>query len=401
MEKVKVAFLLNISDNWLGGLNYYRNLFSSIIENKDLAIEPVIIIPKNVDMRLFEGYPDVTIIKTGFLTRWHFLWFARKILCKLSNRDILFEKFLKLNNISIISHVQAELIYMKLPIAAWIPDFQHKYLPGLFSYQELIGRDTSFRNLAKAYDTVILSSNNAKNDFDKFFPEFKDKAEVLQFAVTVDTNLNSNGFSYLKEKYEIDSQFFYLPNQYWIHKNHKVVLEALTLLKQMGKKVLVISSGDTEDYRNKEYFLLLKQYIKEHNLSENYYMLGKIPYNDVQILAQNCLAFINPSLFEGWSTTVEEAKTMGKRILLSNIPVHLEQNPQGGEFFSPNNPKELADKLWHIWNKKNEDVFLQIDLEEKNKMRKREFSETYKYILENTIKRFEEKMQKEKIAKEN
>lgn len=388
MGKIRVAFLLNISENWLGGLNYYRNLLSAIVENEDLEIEPVIFIPKDANMRLFEGYPEVSIIKTGFLTRGNFLWLMRKILCRLINRDILLEKLLKLNRIDIISHLQTSLTYIKLPTAAWIPDFQHKYLPKLFSTQELKSRDTSFQNLAKAYDTVILSSNHAKDDFIKFFPEFKNKAEVLQFVVTVDTSSNSNKVTYLKEKYKIDSPFFYLPNQYWTHKNHKVVLAALTLLKEMDKKILVISSGNTEDYRNNEYFLSLKQYIAEHNLSENYYILGKIPYSDVQILSKKCLAFINPSLFEGWSTTVEEAKTMGKRILLSNIPVHLEQRPQGGEFFDPNNPRELADRMWSIWNKKHNDVFLQIDIDKKNKMRKREFSDNYRNILENTMSRF-------------
>ncbi|MPL68880.1 hypothetical protein SDC9_14613 [bioreactor metagenome] len=391
MGKIKVAFLLNISENWLGGLNYYRNLLLAIVENEDLAIEPVIFVPKDADIRLFEGYPDISIIETGFLTRRNFLWFIRKILCKLINRDILLEKLLKSNNIDVISHIQADLMQIELPSAAWIPDFQHKYLPELFSRQELEGRDTSFRNLAKAYDTVILSSNNAKGDFIKFFSGFKGKAEVLQFAVTVDTSSNSNGVKYLKEKYKIDSKFFYLPNQYWTHKNHKVVLEALTLLKQTGKKVLVVSSGNTEDYRNREYFISLKQFIEEHNLYGNYYILEKIPYSDVQILSQNCLAFINPSLFEGWSTTVEEAKTMGKRILLSNIPVHLEQNPQGGEFFRPDNSKELADKMWYIWNEKHDNKVLQLDIEQKNKARRRKFAETFKRILENTIERFNNK----------
>ena len=39
------------------------------------------------------------------------------------------------------------------------------------------------------------------------------------------------------------------------------------------------------------------------------------------------VAVLQPSLFEGWSTTVEEAKSIGKTILLSDIPVHREQAP--------------------------------------------------------------------------
>jgi glycosyltransferase involved in cell wall biosynthesis len=61
------------------------------------------------------------------------------------------------------------------------------------------------------------------------------------------------------------------------------------------------------------------------------------------------VALINPSLFEGWSTTVEEAKSLGKRIILSNIRVHLEQNPPGGLFFDPNDPNDLSIRLAEAW----------------------------------------------------
>lgn len=33
---------------------------------------------------------------------------------------------------------------------------------------------------------------------------------------------------------------------------------------------------------------------------------------------------VNPSFYEGWSTTVEEAKSIGVPLLLSDIPVHRE-----------------------------------------------------------------------------
>lgn len=165
----------------------------------------------------------------------------------------------------------------------------------------------------------------------------------------------------------------------------------MDILRQEDKGVLVVSSGHTEDYRNGEYFSLIKKYIDSHNLHKEYYILGKIPYVDVNLLSQKCLAIINPSLFEGWSTTVEEAKTMGKKIILSNIAVHLEQNPLGGEFFNPNKPRELADKMWTIWNREDDYSFLGEDISKKNAERRRSFAEAYRAILINTIDRFKKK----------
>lgn len=390
MGKIRVAFLLNVSENWLGGLNYYRNLITAVVENEDLDIEPVIFLSNDADMKLFKDYPEVTIVKTGLLTRWNLLWFIRKVLSKVFKRDILLEILLRLHKIDIISHMIDILYNVKFPRIGWIADFQHKHIPTLFSKEELCWRDSFFCKLVEKCDSIILSSNSAKNDFVSIYPEFQDKAEVLQFVVSLDKCAMPNRADQLKEKYHIDSKFFYLPNQYWVHKNHTVVLEALNMLNRENKKVLVVSSGHTADIRNKEYFTSIESYINNNNLHDVYYILGKIPYSDVQLLAQGCLSFINPSRFEGWSTTVEEAKTMGKRIVLSNISVHLEQNPQGGVFFNPDNPRELADKMWMLWNADSEKDVQQNDIESNNIKRRRVFVERYKNILEHTLGRFKE-----------
>lgn len=70
------------------------------------------------------------------------------------------------------------------------------------------------------------------------------------------------------------------------------------------------------------------------------------------------LGYINPSFFEGWSTTVEEAKYRGKPILLSDLKVHREQAPAKSVFFDPNDPEDLAKKMWDLWQQAtlNEDV---------------------------------------------
>ena len=56
----------------------------------------------------------------------------------------------------------------------------------------------------------------------------------------------------------------------------------------------------------------------------------------------HALAVLQPSTFEGWSTSVEESKAMAKRIILSNIDVHVEQAPKRGIYFPPHSAEDLA-----------------------------------------------------------
>lgn len=55
-------------------------------------------------------------------------------------------------------------------------------------------------------------------------------------------------------------------------------------------------------------------------------------------------ALLNPSRFEGWSTTVEEAKAAGTPMILSDIPVHREQAPNA-RFVGQDDAPALADAI--------------------------------------------------------
>ena len=51
-------------------------------------------------------------------------------------------------------------------------------------------------------------------------------------------------------------------------------------------------------------------------------------------MQSECIAFINPSFYEGWSTINEEARSLNKHIFLSNIPGHVEQKNYGSIFLT-------------------------------------------------------------------
>ena len=152
-------------------------------------------------------------------------------------------------------------------------------------------------------------------------------------------------FTSLKEKYMIKKPYFIVPNQFWAHKNHVIILEALNILKAQGQPVTFIATGNTSDYRQPDYFETLQQKIQDYRISENFIVAGIVPYKELLQLMTHAIAVINPSLFEGWSTSIEEAKALNLKVILSDIPVHREQNPEKAQFFPPDDPQQLADLL--------------------------------------------------------
>ena len=103
----------------------------------------------------------------------------------------------------------------------------------------------------------------------------------------------------------------------------------------------VVMTGRTDDQRDPGLYARLITEARRAGVASHFLHLGLVPYEDVFGLNASAEALINPSLFEGWSTTVEEAKALGTRMLLSDISLHREQAPDA-MFFDPHSPAALA-----------------------------------------------------------
>jgi glycosyltransferase involved in cell wall biosynthesis len=258
----------------------------------------------------------------------------------------------------------------------------------MFSESEIEIRGNHYKLLARHSDIVILSSYDALEDYKNFAPEFAHKGRVLHFVSIPDTRVyeeNKNLKEKIYSKYNLNSKFFYMPNQFWKHKNHKVVFEAVNQLKKSNLDIQVVFTGHLNDYRNNDHISELQDCVKQNNLEENIKILGLVEYEEVLFLMRNCISLINPSLFEGWNTMVEEAKSIGKNIILSDLKVHREQNPPEAIYFDPNNSEQLAEILKNKWQ--NSEGGPDYELEEKAKAslnaRIVEFAKTYEgYVME-------------------
>ena len=258
------------------------------------------------------------------------------------------EQFLKWQGIGVWSHSGALGPQSRIASVGWVPDFQYRHYPNLFSKQEIVDRDRGLRNICCDCDTVLLSSQHTKGDALSFAPDCADRIRVLSFVSDPRPYLNRTSSKSLQERYGFTGRYFHVPNQFWAHKNHRVIVEALALLKATGIQAQVLATGNTIDSRQPQHFAQLMEHARRLGVTGMFKILGVVPYEDLVGLMRHASALINPSLFEGWSTSVEEAKSLGKQIVLSNIPVHIEQSPERRIYFDPGNAAELATHLARI-----------------------------------------------------
>lgn len=234
-------------------------------------------------------------------------------------------------------------------VLRWIPDFQHRHLPHLFGEAEIAARNLSIGAIAGRAGVVVVSSQTAAEDFKKFFPALAAKPRVWRFRSLVETGRPVNPETL--RKYSLPGKFLYLPNQFWAHKNHVTVYRALARLRaQGGPRIPLVCTGAKSDSRNEAHFDMLQTLARESGISQRIHLLGLIDRREQIDVFRQAAAVIQPSLFEGWSTVVEDVRAIGRPILLSDIPVHREQAPPRCTYFDPDDDAALAQLLGDVWD---------------------------------------------------
>ena len=227
----------------------------------------------------------------------------------------------------------------------WVWDFQYRYLPQYFPQSYIEERDRDITYYAQNSNLIVFSSHDARGDFERWFPGSRAQTEVLHFHNCPDETVYQGDPESVQRRYDLPERFLMCCNQFWMHKNHIRIFEALTILKSQGLEIPLICTGLKADGRSPDFFPGLMKLVKEMGIATQITVLGLLPRDDQIQLMRRSLAMVQPSLFEGWSTVVEDSRSYGKVIFLSDLNVHREQNPSSGIFFARNDSRDLAAKL--------------------------------------------------------
>lgn len=344
----KVAFCIFGDRYSNGGNNYMLNLWHVLREYGEKGVTPI----------LFVGldFPETKLmpfIATGYEVVRSPIFdgggWRRFIGALLTGKDWELERLFLEYKVDVAFETAAFFGWrFAIPTIAWIPDFQHRHLKHMFSFLEYWRREIGFKVQMVSGRTILLSSEDARQDCERFYPSSRGHTHVVSFAVRVDkTGFDSNPES-VRIRYGLPATFIYLPNRFWKHKNHIAVIQALAMLKYLD--VVIAVTGEPLDPRHLDYFSELLELVERNGLVNNFRVLGVIPYSDVVALMRASAAVLNPSYFEGWSTTVEEAKALGVPLILSSLGVHREQMGEAAMFFSPSSPEELAGAIRNFYS---------------------------------------------------
>lgn len=363
---MKVAILGKGFINWGGGIDFLKNCIHAL-QCQDNA-KMILFLPKEVGVihsikevlrpykRILGDLAAGKIPKYENIKKRNIYEIRDNFIQEFKEMEVLMYKDSVGDLIDLLHQNQVDVVIpafvpfekdFPIPWVGYLYDFQHKYYPKFFSDAEIIARDDAFSNMLNKAKAVIVNAMDVKKDIELFYPEHQAKIFNLPFApMPRDEWFNLDKVPL--DQYHLPKKYFMIANQFWLHKSHATAFEALSILHECGYgEYKIICTGDTNDYRSREYFPQLKDILEKLNIANKVKFLGYIPKLEQIKIMCGATAVIQPTLFEGGpgGGSVYDAVSMGVASIVSDINVNKEIDSKYVTFFNVNSSQDLADKM--------------------------------------------------------
>jgi glycosyltransferase involved in cell wall biosynthesis len=239
-----------------------------------------------------------------------------------------FEKLLIQNNTDLVYFVSPTNICLSLQklnyiFTIWdLCHLERLEFPEVREFGEFDRREVLYqRSLTKAIAIVCdsqISKMNITNYYNILDPQ---RIIVLPFSPSPFIRDKMHGKHNeqlykldIANKYGLKNKYFFYPAQFWPHKNHIRVLEALKLLISIGIEVDIVFCGSDKGNLN-----FLNKYIEINRLQNFVKILGFVDSEDLVFLYKQSLGLVMPSYFGPTNIPPIEAWSLGVPVICSNI----------------------------------------------------------------------------------
>ncbi len=181
---------------------------------------------------------------------------------------------------------------------------EHPEFPEIRNNFEFEKREIFYNRVLKKSASIIVDSDQTKKNLKKRYLINSSKIKVNNFKNLLSKNVEFDDT--ILSRIKIESPYIYYPAQYWCHKNHVYIIDALKKLKELKVNISVIFSGS-----DKGNLKFLKDYSIKNKVNNNIFFLGFLDEGEKNTLIKNALSIVIPSFFGPTNLPQIEAAIIG------------------------------------------------------------------------------------------
>ena len=195
-------------------------------------------------------------------------------------------------------------------IAVTIFDLQQEFLPQNFSpaYLRLRKNDCDYV-VSRADRIIAISAHTKKTLIDKYGVSADAVAVIYPAGQEVEAGAEENFLPALPER------FVFYPAAFWPHKNHKILIGAVNLIKNKFTGLHLVFSGIV---KNKELEEELKNLAGILGIADRVHFLGRLSGHALDYLYKKAEILAYPSAFEGFGIPPVEAFNYGVPVIAAD-----------------------------------------------------------------------------------
>jgi glycosyltransferase involved in cell wall biosynthesis len=258
--------------------------------------------------------------------------------------------------------------HTSLPFEAGVPyvmaihDLQHRLqpeFPEVSANGEWESREYYLRNGARYATLLLADSEVGKEDILNFYGPYgvtADRVKVLPYlpASCLAMDISESEQQRVRMKYRLPDRYLFYPAQFWPHKNHCRIVQALGLLKQEHRvKIPVVFCGSHSGEIREGAFHDVMSLISQLGIEDQLHHLGYVPDEDMSAIYAGAAALVMPTFFGPTNIPILEAWAFGCPVLTSDIRGIREQVGDAAVLVNPRSVDAIADGIYRIWRDDN------------------------------------------------
>lgn len=276
-----------------------------------------------------------------------------------------------------------EPLVVDIPTAVMMPDIQHEFFPEFFDANVLKWRQETYGPTARNADILFTLSEHAKQTIVDTYRAPADK--VLPIHLDADDEFRVPAPP--ADSLQLPARYLYFPANFWPHKNHENVLEALRIAVAGGEDIDLVLTGAAAGSEK------VLAHAAKLGLGARVHYLGHVAKAHVPEIYRRAQALLFATKFEGFGIPILEAFYCRTPVITSSAGSCVEVAGDAAVLVDPQSPQNIAAGITKLLG----DAGLRAELVEKGAGRVKRFS--WAKAIERTEKAFEDAAARPKAAR--